>query len=209
VSDSSLSGHGLLAQLVEHTRGPQPWRRLFHALNGLVIAAALTWLPLTRAQAAWLLGALLTALLVADFARLASPSANALFFRAFRRLVSPRELAAVASSTWYVAGILLAVVLFPRAAAVSGVLVLALADPLASYLGRRWGRRPFLGGTLEGSAIFLIIAAGILALRHPPALALLTAPMVTLVERRSWPLDDNFTVPLVCAGLLTALGFWL
>lgn len=192
--------------LVRRTEGPQPWRRAFHAANGVMLAIVLSWWPFapgTAWVAAWAVAA---ALLIGDLIRLRIPTANALFFRLFRSLASPREAEGVASSTWYAVGIAVAVTFTPAPVAVSGILVLALSDPAASYFGRRWGRRPFLGGSVEGSLLFLLVTLAVLAPRHGWAVALAAALPVTLLERRSWPLDDNFTVPVATAaivGLLT------
>ena len=90
----------------------------------------------------------------------------------------------------------------PRAEAVSGVLVLGLADPIASVIGQLYGRRPFLGGTLEGTSVFVLVALSILLVRHPWQAAVPAAIIAALAERRSWPLDDNFTVPLVTGLVL-------
>ena len=195
-----------LDELVQRTRGLQPWRRLFHAANGLGTAAALTWLPLERRHAIAILGAVVAFLAVADVVRLRVRSANRFFFRAFSLLASPREAEGIASSTWYALGIFLAVALFPLPYAVSGVLVLGLADPAASYIGQRWGGRPFMGGTLIGTAVFFAVACAVLGLRHALPVALVAAAVVTIAERRSWPLDDNLMIPLACAGVLAAAG---
>lgn len=194
-----------LDSLVEGTAGLQPGRRIFHATNGTLIALALTWLDLSRDAALQILGAVLVLLVLLDGIRLRVPRANEAFFRAFRDLASPREATGPASSTWYALGVLLALALFSREAAVSGVLVLAYADPAASYGGRRWGKRPFLGGSLEGSAIFVMVAFGALAARHSLLVATVAAATVALAERLSWPLDDNLTVPVVGAGMVTLL----
>jgi dolichol kinase len=177
----------------------QPWRKLFHAASGLVIAAGLTWLPLSDLQATLALGTIAAALIVFDVVRLRSRGLNALFFRAFSRLASPREATGLASSSWYAIGAMLAVAFFERNVAVSAVLVLALADPVASYVGVRWGRRPLLGGTVAGTIAFLVVASVLLILRHPAAVALPSALVTTLAERRAWPLDDNLAVPVACA----------
>lgn len=191
--------------LVERTAGPRPWRRLVHALNGLTIAAVLAFVPLTRDQAVTALTTILLALVVLDAVRLRSTSANRLFFRTFAPLLSPREAGHVASSTWYTLGVLLVVALFPRPFAVSATLVLALADPAASWIGRRWGVRRFLGGTVAGSAAFFLVALLVLGPRHGPVTAAVVAAAATLAERRAWPLDDNLAVPVVCATLLAVL----
>lgn len=195
-----------LDELVRRTTGFRPWRKLFHAVNGLAIAGVLTYGPLARWQAAPTLGAVLAVLLVLDIVRLRIRAANRLFFRVFGRLASPREAIGIASSTWYVLGIFLAVALFPMPEAISAILVLAVADPAASWTGSRLGGRPFLGGTLSGTLVFFVVASVVLVLRHEPVTALATASIVTFAERRAWPLDDNLAIPVVCAGLLTAFA---
>ena len=198
-----------LEELVGRTRGAQPWRKLFHATNGLVLAAALTFLPLGRSMTLAALGMILLLLITLDLVRLRSREANELFFKVFSSLASPREERGLASSTWYTLGVLLAVAFFDRHTAVSGVLVLGLADPAASYLGQRRGTTPFMGGTVLGSSTFFAVALGVLAFRHSLPVALIAAAAVTVAERRSWPLDDNLTIPVACAGVLAATSLVL
>lgn len=76
---------------------------------------------------------------------------------------SPRE----ARGLWtYPLAVALTYLLFweesPRPAILAGVAVLALADPAASLVGSRWGQRRIRmgsGRTLEGSLVFLLVAA--------------------------------------------------
>lgn len=188
------------------TSGLQPWRKVFHAGTGIVVAWALLVPSLSRGQA--LLGlALAFALLSAlDAIRLRRDDANALFFRLFGALASPREARGFASSTWYALGLLLTVALVPRPEAVSAVLVLGLADPIASVVGQRFGRRPLLGGSVEGTLTFLTVALAILVARHAWPAAVPAAVVATLAERRSWPLDDNLAIPLATGLTLLAVG---
>ena len=197
-----------LDALVARTAGPQPWRKVFHAFNATAVAVAVVTLDPSDALLLGALGGIVLVLLGADFFRLRNDQANRLFFRTFAALASPREARGIASSTWYAIGLLAAFALFPREIGVSSVLVLGLADPLAGYVGRRFGRRPLLGGTLEGTLTFLVVAAAILMARHPVPVALLAAALSALAERRSWPLDDNLAVPLACGAALTAL-LWI
>jgi dolichol kinase len=194
-----------LETLVDRTAGLQPWRRVFHAANGVGAASALALLDIPRSTAVLALSGILVGMITLDAARLASRRANVIFFSAFKHLASPREATGPASSTWYALGILLAVAFFPAKAAVSGILVLALADPAASYVGRRWGRRPLLGATLEGSAVFAAVAFGILAARHGVGIGAAAAVLLTLAERLSWPLDDNLTIPVAGAAAVFLL----
>ena len=192
-----------LAELVAKTTGPQTGRRIFHAITGTVIFVAVTQLDLSKSLTITGLSVLFLILLASDLVRLRVPHLNILFFRVFQILVSPRESQSIASSTWYILGALIAIVLFPISAALSGILVLAWADPTASYLGRRWGRRSFLGGTLVGTTAFLVVAVLILSVRHPLTIAIPSACLITLVERLAWPLDDNLVLAPACAGILT------
>jgi len=194
--------------LVARTAGPQPWRKVFHAFNATAVAVAVVTLEPSDALLLGALGGIAVVLLIADLFRLRNDQANRLFFRTFAALASPREARGIASSTWYAIGLLAAFALFSREIGVSSVLVLGLADPLAGYVGRRFGRRPLLGGTLEGTLTFVVVAAVILMARHPAPVALLAAALSALAERRSWPLDDNLAVPLTCGAALTAL-LWI
>lgn len=204
----SVSEADSLQDLVRLTEGVQPWRRVFHATNGVVFAAALTWWPYGTWPATVALWAVVGVLLASDALRFKVPVANRAFFRLLRPFASPREARGVASSTWYAIGIATAVTLTPIPVAVSGILVMALADPAASYYGQRWGRRPFLGGSLEGSLVFFAVALAVLLPRHGLWVALGVAVPVTVLERRSWPLDDNLTVPVVSALLILLLDTW-
>ena len=192
-----------LADLVAKTTGLQAGRRIVHAITGTVIFVAVIQLDLSESLTITGLSILFLILLASDLVRLRVPHLNILFFRFFQILVSPRESQNIASSTWYILGALIAIVLFPISAALSGILVLAWADPTANYLGRRWGRRAFLGGTLEGTIAFLVVAVLILSVRHPLPIAIPSACLITLVERSAWPLDDNLVLAPACAGILT------
>ena len=198
-----------LDALVEQTRGVQPFRRLFHAFTGTAVAVALTWLGLPRATAVTILGVVLVGQIALDVVRLRMPRANAAFFRAFRHLASPREAEGLASSTWYTVGLLLAVALFPGQAAISGILVLALSDPAASYVGQRWGRRPLLGGSVAGSVAFVVVGLAVLLPRHAAPVALGATVAGLLAERLSWPLDDNLALPPATAAAITLLEWAL
>lgn len=195
-----------LRSVVERTRGLQPWRRVFHAVNGLALAAVLGPLGVAHPTGAAALAVILGLLLAVDAVRLARPRANVAFFRRFRWLASPRDERRPASSTWYVAGVLLALLVFPPEAALVGVLVLALADPAANLVGRLWGRVAFGDGTVSGTATFVLVGSLAALPVTTPGLALGAATAAALVERIPWPLDDNLTIPLAAGAAAWALG---
>jgi len=186
--------------LVARTSGVQPWRRVLHALTGCLIAAAVVVSGVPPSAVAGALGGVLVLLVVLDSVRLRSPRLNAAFFRLFRSLASPREAERAVSGSWYVAGAALALALFPRQAAVAGILVLALADPAAHTFGRRYGKIRLGKGTLEGSLAFFCVALGVALLTVPVPAALAAAVAATLVEPLPLALDDNLTIPLAGAA---------
>lgn len=199
-----------LDYLVESTRGLQPFRRLFHMAVGLSLAGSLWALqPVPGARFLGVAGlALLVAVLLGvDIVRLRMPELNVLFFRTLRSLASPREARGIASSTWYVVGILIAAILYPIEIVIPAVLVLAFADPAANYFGSRWGRRRIGKGTIEGVAVFVLVATAILWLWASPGTAVAAAVVGALVEVAPWwgRLDDNLTIPLAVATALWAL----
>ena len=194
-----------LDQAVARTEGLQPGRRIFHALTGLTVVAVLQWLVPDPERARWLFGGLLATLLVLDVIRLSSPRLNLTLFRLFRWVASPREHDRIASSTWYVVGVFLLVMLFPQGTWVPSVLVLALGDPSASYVGRRWGQRKLGGGTVAGSLAFFTVTTLVLYFFCPLPKALAVAASVGAVEALPrFVVDDNVTIPVA-----TAVFLWL
>jgi dolichol kinase len=195
---------GAFASLVARTEGLQPLRRVLHAGTGVVLAWAPVELGLGRWATVVLLAVVLAVLAAVDAARLRVPALNAFFFRAVPSLASPREAARSASSTWYVLGALLCWLLFPAEVAVDAILVLALADPAASVVGRLYGRRRVGKGSLEGGAAFFAVAAAVLFLAGFGWAAVPVALLVAAVEVTPQPADDNLVVPLAAGAFLVA-----
>lgn len=199
------SGHqSELDELVSRTEGLQPWRRVFHAGNGTLMVALWYFGILTRGQLLVVLVFALVGALAIDFFRFRVPVFQRVFFRSLSALVSPREAGGVASSTWYLVGVIIAVLAFSPAVAQASILVLALGDPAASYVGRRWGTLRIGDGSVEGTTVFFLVALAVLWAFFSPAYAALGAVLATVVERIPWRLDDNLTLP-VGTGLALAL----
>jgi dolichol kinase len=194
-----------LADLVSRSAGPQVGRRLFHGTLGVLFAGAIHLAP-SREVALVVLLALLAGQLALDIVRLTFTRVNVLFFWLLRPFVTPREHHKVASSTWYVLGIALVVGLFPREIAVPAVLTLALADPSASYLGRRLGRRRLGTGSLLGTGVFVVVAFAAMVGFVGPWRALVAAVVTAGAEVIPWPFDDNVTVPLTAGAVMWITG---
>lgn len=189
---------------VRRTEGVQPWRRLFHAAGGLALVAFVQVTGPESVPALAGIGGGLVAALLLDWARLRFVGANTAFFRMFSRLASPREAAGIASSTWYLAGALAVLVVFPAPLFMPSILVLAFADPAASVVGRIWGRRRLGNGTWEGTGVFFMVSAGVLIPLAGVGVGLFAAAAAAAAEVLPTGLDDNVVVPLG-----TALALWV
>jgi dolichol kinase len=151
-----------------------------------------------------LLAGVTAVLFALDVVRLRVPRWNRVFFQLLSPLASPREADAVASSTWFALAATLLWGLLPGAPAVAGLLVLGLADPAASVVGRTWGRRRLGKGTWEGSATFVSVALVVLSIVVGLPQAIAVAVVAAAAEVIPSGLDDNLTVPLA-----TALAVWV
>ena len=193
-----------LEKAVRQTGGVQPWRRLFHAAGGLALVAFVQVTGPESGPAVAGIGAALAAALLLDWARLRFVGANTAFFRMFSRLASPREASRIASSTWYLAGALAVLVIFPPRLFIPSILVLAFADPAASVVGRLWGRRRLGKGTWEGTGVFFLVSAGVLIPLAGVGAGLFAAAVAAAAEVLPTGLDDNVVVPASAA-----LALWL
>ena len=189
--------------LAEGTGGVQPWRRVFHAATGIGLAVAAHWARADSFELRAALAGATAASFSLDALRFRFPQVNAVFFRWFRVLASPREARGPASSSWFLAGAL-AVSLLAPAHFVPSLLVLAFADPAASVVGRLWGSRALGKGSWEGTAIFFVAGCGVLVPWAGVPRGLLAAGVAAAVEAAPWKLDDNLTTPVAVAAALWA-----
>lgn len=193
-----------LRAAVRSTEGLQPWRRVFHATCGIASAALVEYGGLSPTTCLLLFGGGIVASLALDWLRLSVPSANFVFFRWFVALASPREARRIASSTWFLMGVFTTLLIAPTHLFAPAVLVLSLADPAASVVGRLWGRHPLGKGSWEGTTMFFLVACVVTFPFVGLPGALLAAGAVAIFEVLPTGIDDNLTVPVV-----SALALWL
>jgi dolichol kinase len=171
----------------------------------------------------WLIaasGAFFVAAWTMETARRRSPQVNARLMRFFAPVAHPHERHRVNSSTWYVTALLLLTLFAPLRAAEIGVMVLAVADPAAGLVGRRFGRtRLRAGRTLEGTLAFVtvgvaaaiawMIASAALPWSSMIAIAVAGAAAGAGAELASTRLDDNFTIPVSAAAAAAVASMFL
>jgi len=110
-------------------------------------------------------------------------------------------------SLYYVLGCFITIAFFEKQIAVASIFVLAIADPLSSIIGGKFGRFRFFGKSLEGAMTFFLCSFIILRLfSFDFPVAAICAVVASLVEYFSSRLiDDNLSIPIVAASALTLL----
>ena len=114
-------------------------------------------------------------------------------------------------STYMAAASLIVFLFFDKELAILALLYIAVGDPLAGVVGKRYGRVKIGSKSVEGTMAFAVgagaVGCGMVAggLEVPYWVALGGAGVGALVELFPSPLDDNLTVPPMSATLMWAL----
>lgn len=158
-----------------------------------------------------------------DFMRQSWPGLNDWLVHAFRPIMRQTEVNKLAGTTYLLAGVGCVVLFFPRPVVSLTLLYLAFADPIASFVGIRYGRDKLFGHkSLQGfiaafTVCFLISLVFLLSteqtLDRVLVFSLLSGAVGALAELVPvGKLDDNFTLPVFSAmglyGLLYFFGFF-
>jgi dolichol kinase len=154
--------------------------------------------------------------------RLRVPAFNEAFVRFWGPIIRSCEINRLSGTPYYLGAAVVAVGLFPKPIAALSLLFLACGDPMASLVGilygNRWGQKL---PPLPGGKSWIGTAAGVLTCAAVSLIFWLTMPGVStwqlaalvvlgglaggLAELSPWPIDDNFTIP-VLSGLILWLG---
>jgi dolichol kinase len=182
-------------------------RRFFHLVAGVSTATGYALL-FTHAQVVQVFGTIACIVYVVDRIRIAYPEAierHAPWIN--HALVRAEEEVRESAMIPFVIAVLLTIIAVPKLAALTAIYTLAIADPLAAFVGIRFGRRPIAENrTLEGSLSFFAASVAIAALVlawGTPASALTIAAASTaiglaaaLCELLPLRIDDNLTIPI-------------
>ena len=204
----ALRAEGVAAPRLRPTNWP---RTLFHGFAGIamVLAFELALTPATTllCTALWCVWAWSL-----EFARWRWPRVNEACMRAFGAFAREHERTSINSATWLGTGLLLLALTVPDPRGLLGVVAIVFGDPVAGFVGRRWGRTKGLHGrSLEGSLGFAgatwVAALGYLRIFHPELAWPVTIASVAVagvvgavVEHVTVRIDDNLAVPVAVAA---------
>lgn len=203
-------------------------RRLWHIFAGLLIPVAGLLTPQDIFLPA--LVAITIAALILDIGRLRSQRVNRRFMIIFRVLLREREVSTLTGSTYFLVAASIVFAFCDKSIAAIALAFVAVGDPIAGVVGERWGKlgvnpeegnfsdftrfprnlrfRGKKGKSLEGSsACFvacLVVGVILAAITHVALwVVVVGAICATVIESLSLTVNDNLTIPLVAAGVMS------
>lgn len=111
----------------------------------------------------------------------------------------------VTAPIYLAVGVVFSLLAFPKSIAYASITMVAVGDPVASYVGRRFGRILVKQKTLEGFAAGLIVSFAVALFWVPPYLALAGSLVGMLLEVLGI-LDDNLTIPIGAGSAMLILS---
>lgn len=192
-------------------------RNLFHISMGL--SGVFTYeLFLNRSGAILVLGCLFASFVILDVLRRVSTNFNdKLIGSVFSTIVRPNEAHTIPAATWYIVALFVGVIAYPQMAIEMGVVALALGDPAANLVGKRFGSAK-IRRQKSWAGLIGFLCVSFLALMTYQALcapdlgwaqwtirALAVAAAGAIAEVLSDPIDDNLLVPLVAGAAAWAV----
>lgn len=154
-----------------------------------------------------------------DFLRQKYPSLNDFVVHVFGPIMRQNEANRLAGTSFLIVGVTLVVAFFPRDIVSLTLLFLCFADPLASYVGIRFGKEKILGnktiqGFLAAFVTCMACAYFFMSWKDYPSdrllifslFAGLVGSLAELIPIAN--LDDNLTLPIVSASGLWVLFYF-
>lgn len=191
-------------------------RKIWHMSGVFTMFAAWMflpyWLSMTFLVLAWLIS------VPADVIRQKNPELNRSLAGIFRPIMRSSELNRLAGTTYLITGTLLIAIFFNKGVVALSLLFLSFADPIASYVGIKYGKDKLFGHkSLQGFiAAFLVCSTlcfmflfynrvqdYILIVSLLAGLVGALAELIPLAK-----LDDNFTMPVMSSIGLTILFYF-
>jgi dolichol kinase len=152
----------------------------------------------------------------ADLARLYHPGFRTLYSRLFDWLLRPHERDEQAKrlngATYVLLSACLCIIIFPKVIVITAFSLLIISDTSAALIGRKFGSRPFLKKSFEGTLAFFL--SGLLVVAFTPKVEYLpleyilggaAALLGAFVEAFSISIDDNLSIPLSIGVVLWAM----
>jgi dolichol kinase len=195
---------------VRHVHPTNFWRNGVHVFSGVALTLSfehlLSWYTMLLVALSWVIWAW-----TLEITRRRSDWWNDILMSVFGKFSRPHERYRVNSATWYGTALLGVAITAPNFCGILGVLTLAVGDPAASIVGRKFGRTKLMGAkSLEGALAFTsfgFLAGFFYLTTYYPELPVITCAVLacsagvigSATELLSTKIEDNVTIPLAVA----------
>lgn len=188
-------------------------RKVWHMAGVSLIA--LLYIVLPQDVSFWILLTSMAIFIPLDFMRQTRPKLNEWMVHAFRAIIRQNEVNKLAGTTYLLAGVAFVTWFFQYHIVVLTLLFLAFADPIASFVGIKYGKDKIFGHkSLQGFMAAFVVCATItgaylyyqgIFVERLWLISLLAGFCGALAELVPIAkIDDNFTLPA-----LSACSLWL
>jgi len=188
------------------------WRRLWHLLGGSFFPVLALFIP--KAVLLITLGTMTAIFVVWEIVRFASPGVNLWTVSHLGVILKREEGIRLTGTTSLLLASLVVFIIFERYVAITSLLFLSIGDLIATVVGQRFGKRKAFNKSLEGSLACLAacLLIGMVMTRVSSTMvlpvAIVGAVSATIVEFLPIPVDDNLTIPLLSAGIMTLAALY-
>lgn len=191
-------------------------RKLWHFIGVMIIAISFS--QLHRIDSLQMIILFTFILILGDLVRLQSPKLNNLALSIFHPFMREHERNSLTGTTHLLIGVSVIIVFFPSKIAFLSLLFLAIADPLASYVGILYGtdkiwRTKSVQGSFTAFISCTVISALYFYSQNMMSQRLLIVSLIAgLIGAASelitiGKLDDNLTFPILSSCFLWVLYF--
>ncbi len=146
--------------------------------------------------------------IVSEFLRLETSLFKGIFNYLFGDMLKDKEVNNLTGATAYVVTALLSAMLFNWHVVVTSLFFLSLGDPIASIVGRSFGKHRIMGSkSIEGTIAFMAVAIAVSLFYTvlPLEVRILGAVSASLIELIESPIDDNVLVLLGSGAIMQIL----
>jgi len=191
-------------------------RKIWHMATVFIMYAAWVylpyWLSMSILSFSWLI------LVPADFFRKKNSKFNRYVVGVFRSIMRNSELNRLAGTTYLLTGALVITLFFNKGVVALSLLFLAFADPLASYVGIKYGKDKLFGhksvqGFIAAFAVCAVLSFIYLFYNQVQDYILIVSLLAGLIGALAElipvaKLDDNFTMPVFSSIGLSVLFYF-
>ena len=192
-------------------------RKIWHMTGVTIFFLGWTFLPNRISIGLLILGWFL--FVPPDLIRLYKPELNRVLTRWFRPIMRKNELDRPAGTTYLLTGVIFIGLLFPADIVGLSLLFLAFADPIASYVGIRYGKDKIFGhksvqGFVAAYVVCFIATFAYLYFKNISDYILVVSLIAGLIGALAElvpvaKIDDNFTMPVLSSiGLYCVFTFF-